>query len=152
MVVRMLGCKRPTSWKSSRLPKRFYVNKQSIPGTRKHGITLASPHFCTQLRKRVERWWSLLNQELHLDEEQEIVREILRYLNKHPDAKDTLDGIAKWWLLREWTERKLVEVKAAVSFLLSKGLVLETRREGMPPYYKLNHQKQEEISTILSQS
>ncbi len=84
--------------------------------------------------------------------ELEIARAILRYLRSHPEAKDTLDGIAQWWLLREWTERRVAEVERAVSFLVTEELVLQTGRIGLPPYYQLNHQKGTEISEILESS
>jgi hypothetical protein len=74
---------------------------------------------------------------------------ILQYLQGHPDAKDTLEGIAEWWLLKEWTERKYQEIEATLSDLVSRGLVIELRREGLAPYYWLNHEKQDEISQIL---
>ena len=79
-----------------------------------------------------------------------MARAILRYLQDHPDAKDTLEGIAQWWLLKEWTERKYHQIEASLSHLVSRGLVLERRREGMPPYYWLNRAKQDEISEILN--
>lgn len=81
--------------------------------------------------------------------EEKIAQEILSYLDHHPEAKDTLDGIAQWWLLREWSERKLAEVERAVLLLLSKDLIVETRRQGLPPIYRLNHDKLAEISAIL---
>jgi hypothetical protein len=73
----------------------------------------------------------------------------LRYLKEHPNAKDTLDGIAQWWLLREWTERQVKEIEQAVSLLVSKDLILQTSRTGLPAYYELNHQKAQEISNFL---
>ena len=82
----------------------------------------------------------------------EIASQILSYLDKHPAAKDTLDGIAQWWLLREWSERRLVEVEGAIAFLLSKDLILETRRKGLPAYYQLNQTKLKEISAMLESS
>lgn len=82
-------------------------------------------------------------------EEPEIAREILHYLQVHPDAKDTLEGIAQWWLLKEWTERKFQQIEATISQLVSKGLIVERRRPGLPPYYWLNRAKQDEISRIL---
>ena len=79
-----------------------------------------------------------------------MARAILRYLQGHPDAKDTLEGIAQWWLLKEWTERKYNQIESSLSDLVSRGLVIERRREGMPPYYWLNRAKQSEISQFLS--
>ena len=86
------------------------------------------------------------------EKEQEIARAILQYLQVHPDAKDTLDGIAQWWLLKEWTARKIKDVKSGVSVLLSKGLIIERKREGLPPYYWLNRAKENEIRQILNSS
>jgi hypothetical protein len=95
-----------------------------------------------------ESWWCLSDKEPDM-EAIETARAILRYLNGHPDAKDTLDGIASWWLLREWTERKIAEVKQAVSLLVEKGLILETPRDPQSPYYKLNNNKEPEIAAFL---
>ena len=78
-----------------------------------------------------------------------MARAILRYLQGHPDAKDTLEGIAQWWLLKEWTERKYSQIEDSLSDLVSRGLVIERRREGMPPYYWLNRAKQDEIAEFL---
>ena len=76
-------------------------------------------------------------------------RAILRYLESHPEAKDTLEGIARWWLQREWTERMLGDVERAVTLLLSRELIHETRRHGTPGYYQLNRQQREAIIEIL---
>jgi hypothetical protein len=84
------------------------------------------------------------------EKETDMARAILRYLQGHPDAKDTLEGIAQWWLLKEWTERKYNQIESSLSDLVSRGLVIERRREGMPPYYWLNRAKQNEISQFLS--
>jgi hypothetical protein len=91
-----------------------------------------------------------LNNEEPTAEGQAVACAILRYLNKHPDAKDTLHGIAQWWLLREWSEPRLAEIRRAVGFLLSKDLIVETRRKGLPPCYRLNQERREEIATMLS--
>jgi hypothetical protein len=85
-------------------------------------------------------------------DEVEIARAVLRYLQDHPAAKDTLDGIAQWWLLREWSERKLKQVERAVSFLVSQELVVESSRVGLPPCYQINRGKHNEISNLLKAS
>lgn len=52
----------------------------------------------------------------------EVVDAILRYLHSHPDAVDTLEGIAKWWLPLDYCADKTL-VKAALDRLESQGLV-----------------------------
>lgn len=79
----------------------------------------------------------------------DIARAVLRYLETHPEAKDTLEGIARWWLERERSERLLAEVERAVALLISRDLVVETRRPGMPPYYEINPSRREVIAEMI---
>lgn len=82
--------------------------------------------------------------------DRELARAVLRYLEAHPEAKDTVEGIAQWWLPHAWHERLLVHVEGAVSLLLSHDLILETRRPGAPPYYQRHPQLREAITTFLT--
>ncbi|MBP7525373.1 MAG: hypothetical protein KA779_11455 [Propionivibrio sp.] len=52
----------------------------------------------------------------------EVVDAILRYLASHPDAADTSEGIAKWWVP---TERGVDTdaVRSALARLEAQGLV-----------------------------
>lgn len=79
----------------------------------------------------------------------EVVREILRYLSKHPAAKDTLEGIAKWWLDRQQVERSVEEVVQSVRLLVSRGLILERRTKTGRPYYHFNPAKWTELNEAL---
>ena len=81
----------------------------------------------------------------------EIARAVLRYLKAHPQAKDTLEGIARWWLERERSERLFQEVESAVTLLLADDLVLETQRHGMPPYYQINPSRRETITKMIKE-
>jgi hypothetical protein len=72
---------------------------------------------------------------------EEVVRDILRYLVKHPAAKDTLEGIARWWLDRQQVERRVEEVVHSVRLLVSRGLILERRSKTGRPYYQVNPAK-----------
>ena len=63
-------------------------------------------------------------------EERESARAILRYLRKYPEAKDTVEGIAQRWLPWQASAPGLGPVERAVALLVSKGLLLETRRRG----------------------
>jgi hypothetical protein len=76
-------------------------------------------------------------------------RAVVRYLVARPEAKDTLAGIALWWLEHERAERLLHEVEQAVDFLVAEGLLLETRRHGTPPYYRLNTGRRDSITRLL---
>jgi hypothetical protein len=80
------------------------------------------------------------------DDDQGIALAVLSYLQEHPDAKDTLEGIAQWWLLRQCSERRLAEVKRGVSVLLAQGLIVEIRRGGLSPHYCLNKAKEKDES------
>jgi hypothetical protein len=83
------------------------------------------------------------------DAEREIARMILQYLTAHPDAKDTLDGIAQWWLRRGWGETPGGGIERAVASLCAQGLILETRRRGLPPLYRLNPRRRTAVAKIL---
>jgi len=82
--------------------------------------------------------------------EWDLAREILRYLETHPAAKDTVDGIAQWWL--QWVKgaHGRRDVERAVALLCSHHLILETRRTGLPPYYQRNPQQREVIARLLT--
>ena len=81
--------------------------------------------------------------------ERDVARDILKYIRDHPGAKDTLEGIALWWLKGTSGERSPAEVERAVAHLLAKRLVVERRRPGLSPYYHVNRQKLDEISRLL---
>jgi hypothetical protein len=52
-----------------------------------------------------------------------IAEEIARYLEDHPDAADTLDGIQEWWLFRQRLDESLDGVSKAVEYLLKEGRI-----------------------------
>lgn len=90
-----------------------------------------------------------MSEALFTAHEWDLAREILRYLETHPAAKDTVDGIAQWWLQRVGGVHRRRDVERAVALLCSHDLILETRRTGLPPYYQRNPQQHEAISRLL---
>jgi Fe2+ or Zn2+ uptake regulation protein len=59
----------------------------------------------------------------------EIQAEILGYLENHPDAADTVEGIRQWWLMNRIAEYSHDRVQTALNQLQEARLV-ESRRLG----------------------
>jgi hypothetical protein len=142
----------PPSGSIAALPLLDVLSNQQVPQLCGHGTILAllSCHTQRNLDGEDRRWCSALNEEPYTAADRTLARAILRYLEVHPDAKDTVEGIAQWWLLHEWHAPLLrVHVKRAVSCLLSQGLILEIRRPGVLPYYQRHSQQREAITKFL---
>ena len=64
------------------------------------------------------------------------VRElVLGYLDDHPTAMDTLDGIAEWWVLRQQVEIEVRRVSRVLAALVRDG-VLEEYEQGGIRFYR----------------
>jgi hypothetical protein len=55
--------------------------------------------------------------------ESELAEAILAYLTEHPEAMDTLEGIAEWWLLRQMARVEVPRVARVLGRLTARGLV-----------------------------
>ncbi len=66
-----------------------------------------------------------------------IAREIERYLADHPEAADSAEGIARWWLTRQRIHYEVALVEAALAHLRRKGVVVSDTGAG-GPLYRLN--------------
>jgi len=82
----------------------------------------------------------------------EVIQGILQYLVEHPDAKDTPEGILKWWRLEGKSEWRREDVQNALDFLTSKGWL--TKRKAIPSkeIYGINKDRLQEIKSFLLQS
>lgn len=66
----------------------------------------------------------------------EIVREIQSYLEEHPEACDTLEGIVMWWFQRQRVDETVTNVYQALQELKASGMVLERKApDGKTLYY-----------------
>ena len=52
-----------------------------------------------------------------------VVAAIEAYLERHPDAADSAEGISRWWLARDGLDPCVEVVQAALSRLLERGVV-----------------------------
>ncbi len=80
----------------------------------------------------------------------EISRDILAYLLENPDARDTLTGVAEWWLLQQQVERCLREVEASLGELVEAGYVEMERTGDGVHHYVLGKRRTEEIRRLLA--
>jgi hypothetical protein len=83
------------------------------------------------------------------DETQETANKILAYLMANPDAKDTLEGILDWWLLQQDLKRNIALVRTALDELIDKKFLLERKGNDRQKYYQVNHEKLNEIATLI---
>jgi hypothetical protein len=85
-------------------------------------------------------------------EESQVAQEILRYLIEHPDAKDTFEGIAEWWLLERTIQQQKLEVKLELIELAARKLILERRGNDGHVYYRVNPRKKKQIAALIRPS
>ena len=76
---------------------------------------------------------------------------ILSYLVKHPDAKDTLEGIARWWILREQIEQSMEKVSQTLADLVAQEFIVIKKYYNQEKMYQLNLEKIPDIKAILAQ-
>ena len=79
----------------------------------------------------------------------QIAQAILDYLLEHPDAQDTLAGIAEWWLPEKKKVTRLAIVKEALDHLVANALVLERKGKDLQIHYRINSQRLKEIERLV---
>jgi len=68
--------------------------------------------------------------------EKEIADAIVEYLAEHPQASDTLEGVAEWWIMRQQVRAEVNTLKKVLRQLTKSG-VLEEIGKGDIPRYRL---------------
>ena len=84
-------------------------------------------------------------------DEVSLARDILQYLSRHPQAKDTPEGIASWWHQQHRIERAVREVFQALELLTARGLIVGRPGPDLRRYYELNVQHLDEIARFLEE-
>ena len=77
---------------------------------------------------------------------------ILGYLCSHPDAKDTAEGVEKWWLNGKGTHVESKIVRAALAYLVKLGWLVSTERKGSGMVYGLNGDRRKKLRQFLENS
>ena len=78
--------------------------------------------------------------------------EVLSYLVKHPQAQDTMEGIAEWWLLEQRITVVVRNLEPVLHNLVESGFLLASKCEEGRFYYRLNRQMEREIRSHLRKS
>ena len=66
----------------------------------------------------------------------ELGQAVMSYLEEHPEAMDTRDGIAEWWLARHEARVELRRLSRVLEKLAAEG-ILETEGDGENTRYHL---------------
>jgi Fe2+ or Zn2+ uptake regulation protein len=69
-------------------------------------------------------------------EQSQAVWDILNYLQKHPQAKHSAEGIAKYWIFQQRLEEKLDSVLYAIDFLVEQHFLEKIEKSDGSIYYK----------------
>jgi hypothetical protein len=67
-----------------------------------------------------------------------VVRDVLNYFLRNPQAVDSLEGIARWRLLDEVVRRKVEETRKALEWLVRQKYLSKTMVAGGDPVFSLN--------------
>jgi Fe2+ or Zn2+ uptake regulation protein len=77
-----------------------------------------------------------------------IEKMILAYLEQNPDAVDTAEGIAKFWMQRQNAEITFMKVSRTLEKLVKKGSIKVFQSLDGTLYYKLKKDRPESEQTV----
>jgi len=83
---------------------------------------------------------------------EDLITELLRYVVAHPNAKDTLDGIEKWWLRKSTKREAKRRLEEALNLLAAKGWLNARSSPQSETIYSLNENSLEEINAFLNEN
>ena len=82
-----------------------------------------------------------------------LIREILQHVVKHPDAKDTAEGIHRFWLSSRTVHQSSDKVREVLEYLVEKKGWLTKKVSGASvTLYGLNKDRVHEVESYLQQA
>jgi DNA-binding PadR family transcriptional regulator len=80
-----------------------------------------------------------------------IAQAILDYLRKHPEAQDTIAGVAEWWLPAQGFKHQITSVKDALDELVAEGLISKHQGSDAQISYRITQRGLQERENTLTQ-
>jgi hypothetical protein len=74
--------------------------------------------------------------------------DILQYLIRHPQARDSLKGVVHWWLPLQRIEAKVAEVESVLEQLVNRGWIMKSVSHRQS-YFGINEKREKEIRAWL---
>jgi hypothetical protein len=71
----------------------------------------------------------------------ELARQILRYLQEHPRAEDTIEGITVWWVSERAIKQWLPHVRKSLTALVSRGYIEKHTAADGRVFYRLSRSR-----------
>jgi hypothetical protein len=78
-----------------------------------------------------------------------IVKQVLGYFVRNPQAADNLEGVARWRLLEVQIQNSLVQTEAAVEWLVAQGFLLEFGSRGSGRLFRLNPARRDDAISFV---
>lgn len=75
------------------------------------------------------------------NDDDEIRRSVLAYLQSHPQAADTLRGVVNWWLPQQRYENNCLRIEHVLAALVAEGLLHRDRLPDGSVLYALTEQR-----------
>lgn len=75
----------------------------------------------------------------------------MRYFVEHPQALDSLEGVARWRLLQQRIEETVAETEAALEWLVEKGLLQRVDVAYGPPLFRADETSEADVERLLAE-
>ena len=82
---------------------------------------------------------------------EDVAKEILRYFVRHPDAADSLLGIARWRLFQEEVHRSVGITEEALQWLVEEGYLRKIPAAGVEDIFRINPAKTRQAKSFLDE-
>jgi hypothetical protein len=80
----------------------------------------------------------------------DIALRILRYLDEHPDARDTVNGVIERWIIEQCIREEKGKVLETLREMVAQGVLLEHRRKNAEEQFSINREKRDQIRDLLT--